>query len=347
MLNLIRIAAVTGRVDPGSPAGCRKYLAEELKKAAAHAPDVLLLPSDILLPPSAQSLRQQGYLLELCQQELAQLAEELRELPSLLFVGLPVSLGGVTVSAMAAVRQGAVLGYVLPPSVPEGPLPEGFLPASATFEAGGARLRVLPGCDAGEALRYSALARDCDCLLLPCYQPARVGSTDRAEQALSVLSRELGCAAVLCCGAGSDSSHPFCYRGLAVIAEAGETVSVQAEFGQSATLCYDIDLDIVRRGRTTPAGFAPAAFRFPAVPHDYALRSFSSTPTCPWSRRPSAVPSGSGLNCRAILWLPASPTPASTGRWWASPADWTPPWPCWSAIGPPSSCAFRRSISWR
>ena len=60
MLNLIRIAAVTGRVDPGSPAGCRKYLAEELKKAAAHAPDVRLLPSDILLPPSAQSLRQQG-----------------------------------------------------------------------------------------------------------------------------------------------------------------------------------------------------------------------------------------------------------------------------------------------
>ena len=281
MLNLIRIAAVTGRVDPGSPAGCRKYLAEELKKAAAHAPDVLLLPSDILLPPSAQSLRQQGYLLELCQQELAQLAEELRELPSLLFVGLPVSLGGVTVSAMAAVRQGAVLGYVLPPSVPEGPLPEGFLPASATFEAGGARLRVLPGCDAGEALRYSALARDCDCLLLPCYQPTRVGSADRAEQALSVLSRELGCAAVLCCGAGSDSSHPFCYRGLAVIAEAGETVSVQAEFGQSATLCYDIDLDIVRRVRTTPAGFAPAAFRFPAVPHDYALRSFSSTPYLP------------------------------------------------------------------
>lgn len=51
MLNLIRIAAVTGRVDPGSPAGCRKYLTEEIKKAGAHSPDVILLPSDILLPP--------------------------------------------------------------------------------------------------------------------------------------------------------------------------------------------------------------------------------------------------------------------------------------------------------
>ena len=60
MLNLIRIAAVTGRVDPGSPAGCRKYLTEEIKKAGAHSPDVILLPSDILLPPSAQSLRRQG-----------------------------------------------------------------------------------------------------------------------------------------------------------------------------------------------------------------------------------------------------------------------------------------------
>ena len=109
-----------------------------------------------------------------------------------------------------------------------------------------------------------------------------MGSADRAEQALSVLSRELGCAAVLCCGAGSDSSHPVCYRGFAVIAEAGETVSVQAEFGQSASLCYDIDLDIVRRSRDTlPAGPAPAAYRFPAVPHDYALRSFSSTPYLP------------------------------------------------------------------
>lgn len=282
MLNLIRIAAVTGRVDPGSPAGCRKYLTEEIKKAGAHSPDVILLPSDILLPPSAQSLRRQGFMLDLCRQELSRLAEDLRELPSLLFVGLPVSLHGVTVSAMAALRQGELLGFVLPPSVPEGPLPEGFLPASAVFEAGGARLRVLPGCDAGKALQYGSLAGDCDCLLLPCYEPARVGSSDRAEQALSVLSRELGCAAVLCCGAGSDSSHPVCYRGFAVIAEAGETVSVQAEFGQSASLCYDIDLDIVRRSRDTlPAGPAPAAYRFPAVPHDYALRSFSSTPYLP------------------------------------------------------------------
>lgn len=282
MLNLIRIAAVTGRVDPGSPAGCRKYLTEEIKKAGAHSPDVILLPSDILLPPSAQSLRRQGFMLDLCRQELSRLAEDLRELPSLLFVGLPVSLHGVTVSAMAALRQGELLGFVLPPSVPEGPLPEGFLPASAVFEAGGARLRVLPGCDAGKALQYGSLARDCDCLLLPCYEPAKVGSADRAEQALSVLSRELGCAAVLCCGAGSDSSHPACYRGFAVIAEAGETVSVQAEFGQSASLCYDIDLDIVRRSRDTlPASPAPAAYRFPAVPHDYALRSFSSTPYLP------------------------------------------------------------------
>lgn len=282
MLNLIRIAAVTGRVDPGSPAGCRKYLTEEIKKAGAHSPDVILLPSDILLPPSAQSLRRQGFMLDLCRQELSRLAEDLRELPSLLFVGLPVSLHGVTVSAMAALRQGELLGFVLPPSVPEGPLPEGFLPASAVFEAGGARLRVLPGCDAGKALQYGSLAGGCDCLLLPCYEPARVGSADRAEQALSVLSRELGCAAVLCCGAGSDSSHPVCYRGFAVIAEAGETVSVQAEFGQSASLCYDIDLDIVRRSRDTlPAGPAPAAYRFPAVPHDYALRSFSSTPYLP------------------------------------------------------------------
>ena len=282
MLNLIRIAAVTGRVDPGSPAGCRKYLTEEIKKAGAHSPDVILLPSDILLPPSAQSLRRQGFMLDLCRQELSRLAEDLRELPSLLFVGLPVSLHGVTVSAMAALRQGELLGFVLPPSVPEGPLPEGFLPASAVFEAGGARLRVLPGCDAGKALQYGSLARGCDCLLLPCYEPARVGSADRAEQALSVLSRELGCAAVLCCGAGSDSSHPVCYRGFAVIAEDGETVSVQAEFGQSASLCYDIDLDIVRRSRDTlPAGPAPAAYRFPAVPHDYALRSFSSTPYLP------------------------------------------------------------------
>ena len=282
MLNLIRIAAVTGRVDPGSPAGCRKYLTEEIKKAGAHSPDVILLPSDILLPPSAQSLRRQGFMLDLCRQELSRLAEDLRELPSLLFVGLPVSLHGVTVSAMAALRQGELLGFVLPPSVPEGPLPEGFLPASAVFEAGGARLRVLPGCDAGKALQYGSLARDCDCLLLPCYEPAKVGSADRAEQALSVLSRELGCTAVLCCGAGSDSSHPVCYRGFAVIAEAGETVSVQAEFGQSASLCYDIDLDIVRRSRDTlPAAPAPAAYRFPAVPHDYALRSFSSTPYLP------------------------------------------------------------------
>lgn len=138
MLNLIRIAAVTGRVDPGSPAGCRKYLTEEIKKAGAHSPDVILLPSDILLPPSAQSLRRQGFMLDLCRQELSRLAEDLRELPSLLFVGLPVSLHGVTVSAMAALRQGELLGFVLPPFVPEGPLPEGFLPASAVFEAGGA-----------------------------------------------------------------------------------------------------------------------------------------------------------------------------------------------------------------
>ena len=45
MLDLIRFAAVTGRVDPASPGGSRRFLTEELKKAALHIPDAILLPS--------------------------------------------------------------------------------------------------------------------------------------------------------------------------------------------------------------------------------------------------------------------------------------------------------------
>lgn len=191
MLNLIRIAAVTGRVDPGSPAGCRKYLTEEIKKAGAHSPDVILLPSDILLPPSAQSLRRQGFMLDLCRQELSRLAEDLRELPSLLFVGLPVSAPWCDRFRHGCPPAGRTAGLCTAAFRPEG-RSRGLPAASAVFEAGGAGCRVLPGCDAGKALQYGSLARDCDCLLLPCYEPAKVGSADRAEQALSVLSPGTG-----------------------------------------------------------------------------------------------------------------------------------------------------------
>ena len=95
MLNLIRIAAVTGRVDPGSPAGCRKYLTEEIKKAGAHSPDVILLPSDILLPPSAQSLRRQGFMLDLCRQELSRLCTAALRPRRAAPRGLPARLGSL------------------------------------------------------------------------------------------------------------------------------------------------------------------------------------------------------------------------------------------------------------
>lgn len=77
---------------------------------------------------------------------------------------------------MAALRQGELLGFVAAALRPRRAAPRGFLPASAVFEAGGAGCRVLPGCDAAKALQYGSLAGDCDCLLLPCYEPAKVGA---------------------------------------------------------------------------------------------------------------------------------------------------------------------------
>ena len=64
MYKLIRIAALSGRVKPGDPSGCRKLLAQELQTAVLHRPNLILLPADILLPPSAAALREQDYMLE-------------------------------------------------------------------------------------------------------------------------------------------------------------------------------------------------------------------------------------------------------------------------------------------
>lgn len=110
----------------------------------------------------------------------------------------------------------------------------------------------------------------------------------------------------------------------------GETVSVQAEFGQSASLCYDIDLDIVRRSRDTlPAAPAPTAYRFPAVPHDYALRSFSSTPYLPME------PEAERRTLREWFELQSHSLGSPPFQYRHRPAvvgisaAWIPPWPCW------------------
>lgn len=281
MLDLIRFAAVTGRVDPASPGGSRRFLTEELKKAALHIPDAILLPSEVLLPPSAGSLRRHGYLLDIARRELEALALDFQDLESLLLVGLPLDLGGVPVPAMALVRRGRVLGFVLPPDAPvSGPLPEGLFPAESLFSIGGCRTRILLCGGPSGAFRHAALLEGCDAVLLPCYEPARVGSFARAEADAAALSRAFGCAAVCCCGAGGDTSSPHAWKGWAVIAEAGETVSIRADFGQSAELVYDIDLDIVRAGRRSAIPAQPA-LSFPGLDRDYALRTFSSTPYLP------------------------------------------------------------------
>ena len=281
MLDLIRFAAVTGRVDPASPGGSRRFLTEELKKAALHIPDAILLPSEVLLPPSAGSLRRHGYLLDIARRELEALALDFQDLESLLLVGLPLDLGGVPVPAMALVRRGRVLGFVLPPDAPvSGPLPEGLFPAESLFSIGGCRTRILLCGGPSGAFRYAALLEGCDAVLLPCYEPARVGSFARAEADAAALSRAFGCAAVCCCGAGGDTSSPHAWKGWAVIAEAGETVSIRADYGQSAELVYDIDLDIVRAGRRSAIPAQPA-LSFPGLDRDYALRTFSSTPYLP------------------------------------------------------------------
>ena len=286
MYDLIRIAALSGRVEPGSPTGCRRLLEEQLRTVTGHEPDVILLPSDLLLPPSAASLRQQGYLLELVMQELHTLALNTAELPSLLLVGLPVRTDIGTVSAMAALHRGKILGFVLPPAESRelsaaGELPPDLLPAETVFDIGGCRTRVLLCGGPERAGRYAELMQGCDCVLLPCYDPATLGSFARAEQAAASLSRQYGCAVAAAGGAGGDSSHPVLYRGWVLIAEAGEVISRQAEFDDSASLIYDLDLEVIRGERRYARPLPPAGFVLELPPHDYALRTFSSTPYLP------------------------------------------------------------------
>ena len=282
MYKLIRIAALSGRVKPGDPSGCRKLLAQELQTAVLHRPNLILLPADILLPPSAAALREQDYMLEQAEQELHRLAGETAGLDSVLFVGLPIRWGGGVVSAMAVLHRGKVLGRVLPPDAAlPAELPAGLLPAETLFDIGGCKTRVLLCGGAEQAARYGSLLTGCDCVLLPSYQPAALGSFTWAEQAAGALSRQFGCAIVAANGSTGDSSHPALFRGYVLIAEAGEVIGSQSDFDRPAGLTYDIDLEIIRKSARPHPPLPAASLTFAPLEHDYALRTFSSTPYLP------------------------------------------------------------------
>ena len=134
----IKCAAAAPEVRVADCAFNTKSILERIGRAEADGVKILAFPALCLTGSTCRDLFRQPALLEAALRALDEIAEATAGRDMLLAIGLPVSLRGAPVSAVAVLHRGRVLGFV--------PDPEPADPALAPF-AGETELLSLRGAD--------------------------------------------------------------------------------------------------------------------------------------------------------------------------------------------------------
>jgi len=283
MNNIIRVTAGVAKISSGNPLDCAEEIKSLLNEIPVDDSDIIVLPKLALSSPSCGNLFLNAYLLDQCEQALTQLQASTAHLPSYVIVGLPLEDFGKTVSAMAILHKGELIGLI-PTLDDQAPLASsGFsnnlLPAETVFAAGSLRFCVL-GCSLSTlTLRAAAAGQSgCDLIIAPTYSPVRAGLIDEAEQGIAAISKAVGCAIAVVNGGIGDTSSPYVYQGFISVYECGRPLAHRVAGCDSFAHTIDLDLDIIRaekKIRTCPA----PVYTIPTVTHRGLLREVDS---CPW-----------------------------------------------------------------
>lgn len=114
----IKVAAVSPEVVVADPKENKKRIMEKIREAAEAGAKLIVLPELAISSYTCGDLFFQETLLEESKRQLLALAEETKETDALIFVGLPLCVGGNLYNVAAALNRGRILGIVPKTHIP-------------------------------------------------------------------------------------------------------------------------------------------------------------------------------------------------------------------------------------
>lgn len=109
---ILSVAAISPQVHLANPAACAQEILDEAKKAAAQGVRLVVFPELALTGATCADLFLQDLLIASAQRELIKLAQDTKELPTVLVVGLPLQCKNHLYNAAAVLHEGQILGIV-------------------------------------------------------------------------------------------------------------------------------------------------------------------------------------------------------------------------------------------
>ena len=263
MNSMIRLCCCINRVSSGNPQHCCENVRYLLEDTAELSPDISLFPRLALCPPSSDALLENPSIANLCDEALEQLREVSSKNNSCLIVGLVKRFWGRPIDVVAVIQNGEVKAYL--PASGCGRLPslDGFgsyntesllRPWDTLFQCGDLKFCICP-CPVKDLALYlpRITQTGCQAVLVPCYEPAYVGSAHRDMELCKALSETFGIAIAVAQGGQGDTSCPYAFEGHALICENGEVLadSVGRKMEnnisnlENFSACCDLDCDIL------------------------------------------------------------------------------------------------------
>ena len=286
MQNMIRLTCAINKVSAANPADCREACNALLSDRAIGDFDITVFPRLSLCAPSCGSFFHSPALLEASTAALRGVQATTADREGYVIVGFVMEDGGKPVSAMAILHKGELVGVIPtldnPPPLATGGYSRYLLPVETVFSCGNLNFCVVSCALSNLAIRVVEAAKTgCDLILVPAYSPAFAGQEDEVANLLASLSRSLGIAIAVVNGGVGDTSSPFVYRGFASIFECGAELAYMQTGSESASCTVDVDLDIIRAGKKSPA--CPAPFHnIPAIGNKQGLfRPLDRSPFVP------------------------------------------------------------------
>lgn len=108
----VKVAAATPEAVVADPKENGKRILEKIKEAAGEGAKLIVLPELAISSYTCGDLFFQNTLLEESRKQLVYLAGQTKTVDALIFVGIPLSVGGKIYNAAAALNHGKILGIV-------------------------------------------------------------------------------------------------------------------------------------------------------------------------------------------------------------------------------------------
>ena len=264
MHNMIRLTAAINKVSCASPADCLEESKALLFERTIGDFDIMLFPQLSLCSPSCGDLFASPVLTQQCGIALDQLRAASQGREGYVIAGFVMEDCGKSVSAMAVLHKGQLIGILPtcdnPPALTCEKYSGYILPPGTVFSCGSSLRFCVVSCALSHlAARVVEAARTgCELILVPSYSPAFAGQESEVLSLLANLSRSLGIAIAVVNGGVGDTSSPYVYRGFASIFECGAELAYMQAGSESSSCTVDIDADIIRARKQEKA--SPTSF---------------------------------------------------------------------------------------